>query len=382
MPPGMRVVLAPASFGALGPALAADAMAAGVRQVAPATDLIGCPISDGGYGMADAVRAARGGDVLTAPGLSGRVLLAGDTAYVEAGSSGSRGWAAASADAGTDSTYDLGLLIRRALDAPVRRIVIGLARDDTFDGGAGLLQALGAVLHGPTGPLSPGVSGAELLQVQSVDLSGLEGRLDGVLFAAAAPPVELLGLSGAAVRYGSTRPHVDVQLLDRALGHWAGILAAALPVAAAAARTATGAGAAGGAGLALAAFGGTLTPGAELLATEIGLAERVESAGLVLTGEPTYGWSSLRPPAPVAVVAGTAASCAVPCVVLAERVLAGRRETAVAGVDATYDLAPAELLASPAAGGAAGAAAGDVVAEDLAGRLRAAAARATRDWIR
>ena len=57
-----------------------------------------------------------------------------------------------------------------------------------------------------------------------------------------------------------------------------------------------------------------------------------------------------------------------PCVVLAERVLVGRREFAAAGVDAAYELEP-DLAGGPAE-----------AADRLRGRLAASAERVARTW--
>ena len=84
-----------------------------------------------------------------------------------------------------------------------------------------------------------------------------------------------------------------------------------------------------------------------------GLDAALDGAGLAVTGEGTFDWRSLRG-APVPEVARSAAARGVPCVVLAEQVLVGRREAAAVGVDAAYAVGgageppadPAEALAA------------------------------------
>jgi glycerate 2-kinase len=61
----------------------------------------------------------------------------------------------------------------------------------------------------------------------------------------------------------------------------------------------------------------------------------LDGAGLVVTGEATFDWRSLRG-SHVAAVAGAAVARGVPCLVFAEQVSAGRREAAAIGVDAAY----------------------------------------------
>jgi glycerate kinase len=96
-----------------------------------------------------------------------------------------------------------------------------------------------------------------------------------------------------------------------------------------------------------------------------GLDAALDGAGLAVTGEGTFDWRSLRG-TPVPEVARSAAARGVPCVVLAEQVLVGRREAAAVGVDAAY-----------AVGGDGGA-----PAADPAGALAALAETVARRWSR
>src|SRR4051794_29492966 len=66
-----------------------------------------------------------------------------------------------------------------------------------------------------------------------------------------------------------------------------------------------------------------------------GLDPALDGARLVVTGEATFDWRSLRG-SHVAAVAGAAVARGVPCLVLAQRVSAGRREAAAVGGDAAY----------------------------------------------
>ena len=99
-----------------------------------------------------------------------------------------------------------------------------------------------------------------------------------------------------------------------------------------------------------------------------GLDAALDGAGLVVTGEASFDWRSLRG-APVPAVAQAAAARGVPCVVLAGQVLVGRREAAAVGVDAAYGIA-----------GGAGGPGGSPV--DPAGLLAALAENVARRWSR
>src|SRR2546427_10530864 len=63
----MRIVVAPQEFkGTLAAAQAAEAMAEGVRRAMPDAAIDVIPLSDGGPGLIEAIRASRGGAVVAA----------------------------------------------------------------------------------------------------------------------------------------------------------------------------------------------------------------------------------------------------------------------------------------------------------------------------
>jgi glycerate kinase len=82
------------------------------------------------------------------------------------------------------------------------------------------------------------------------------------------------------------------------------------------------------------------------------LAEALRTADLVLTGEGSFDWHSLRDTV-VTAVAEEAAARGIPCLVLAGEVRVGRREAAAIGVQDSYSVAEhagraAAWLADPA----------------------------------
>src|ERR1700733_11050157 len=121
----MRVVLAPDAFpGRLSAGQVAAAMAAGWAEAAPVDQLDLAPLSDGGPGFVEVVRAAVGGDLLptTVSGPLGEsvpatVLIAdGTTAYVEAAEAcGLHLLAPAERDPGRTTTYGVGELVAAAV---------------------------------------------------------------------------------------------------------------------------------------------------------------------------------------------------------------------------------------------------------------------------
>ncbi|BCJ36720.1 hypothetical protein Athai_42230 [Actinocatenispora thailandica] len=92
----------------------------------------------------------------------------------------------------------------------------------------------------------------------------------------------------------------------------------------------------------------------------------LDDCDLVITGEGSFDFQSLRGKLP-AMVAAAAAERGVPCLVLAGRVDVGRREAAAAGIEAAYSVVDEvgsveAAMAAPAAG------------------LTALAARTARRW--
>ncbi|MGH3914394.1 MAG: glycerate kinase, partial [Pseudonocardiaceae bacterium] len=119
-------------------------------------------------------------------------------------------------------------------------------------------------------------------------------------------------------------------------------------------------------GAALLWLGAESVSGAVLVADSIGLDDALDAAELVVTGEGSFDWQSLRGKL-VTTLAEGAARRGGPCIVLAGQVSVGRREAAAAGVAATY--AAAELVGSV-----------EAALADPAGTLEAIAEHAARQW--
>ncbi len=174
------------------------------------------------------------------------------------------------------STVGTGELILAALDAGIRRIVLGIGGSATTDGGAGLLRALGAV--------------ADRDGSDPVRLTDLDPRLaETDLRIACDVTNPLLGPTGAAATYGPQKgaDPSQVEDLDRRLAGWADRLEVACGRRE---RDTPGAGAAGGVGFGLLCLGDRfrsleLVPGVDLVAEETGLDAKLVRADVVVTGE-------------------------------------------------------------------------------------------------
>jgi glycerate kinase len=345
----MKIVIAPDSFkDSLSAQGVADAIALGLAQVWPDAQLIKCPMADGGEGTVESILAACEGEqrrtVVRGP-LGATVEAAwgwlpqSHTAIIEmAEASGLQLVPVAQRDACISSTFGTGQLIRAALDAGAQRVILAIGGSATNDGGAGAMQALGVKLLDAQGQtLSPG--GLALAQLASVDLSEIDPRLAKVRFDIAADVNNpLCGSHGASAIFGPQKgaSPVQVEQLDRALGHFADHCATALNNDV---RDEPGSGAAGGLGFAAKAFlGAQFKAGVEVVAELVGLADAVAGADLVITGEGRFDAQTLRGKTPFG-VARVAREHGVPVIVIAGTLGDGYQALYEHGVDAAFALA-------------------------------------------
>lgn len=360
----MRIIVAPQEFkGSLTAVQAADAIAAGLTRALPSAVVEQVPLADGGPGTVAAVVAAAGGELRTVACRDplGRPITAafglvdgGRTAVVEmAAAAGLTLLRLEERDARRASTEGVGDLIRAALDAGVRRIVVGLGGSATNDAGSGMARALGVRFLDADGhELPPG--GAALHRLARVDIAGLDPRLRNVeVIGATDVRNPLCGPEGASAVYGPQKgaTPAEVAELDAALRHYADVLRRDLGVDVA---EQPGAGAAGGLGAALVAFlGARLRSGFELVAEVVHLEPRLAGADLALTGEGRLDGQSLFGKTTVGVVR-LARRHAVPVVALCGGLGEGWEQALAEGLTAAWSIAPgpatlAELEARAAA---------------------------------
>lgn len=327
----MRILVAPDKFrGTLTAAEAASAIARGWRRVRPDDLLEEVPMADGGEGTLDALLAALGGErrtVRVSGPLGDEVEAAFGLVHGAAGRIGIVEMARASGlellspsrrDPLRATTRGTGELIRAAVRAGAREVLVCLGGSATTDGGAGMAQALGIALLDAEGrPIGPG--GIGLLELARVDATGMDPPVRAARVQVACDvDSPLTGPRGAAHVYGPQKGATpeEVLLLDRALGHLAAVVHRDLGIDV---RSLPGAGAAGGLGAGLVAFlGARLRPGIQVVTEAVGLHRRVEAADLVLTGEGAFDASSLRGKVPGGVLE-VARGAGVPAVVLCGR---------------------------------------------------------------
>jgi glycerate kinase len=292
----MRFVIAPDSFkGSASAREVAQAIAEGLKAALPdaVCDLV--PMADGGEGTVDALVAATGGRIVSVrvTGPLGEpvdaffgILGDGETAVIEmAAAAGLHLVPPEKRNPMVTTTYGVGELMRAALDAGCRRLIIGIGGSATNDGGSGMAQALGVRLLDEQGN-EIGFGGGALERLARLDLSDFDRRVwDAEILVACDVTNPLTGPNGASAVYGPQKGATPemVRQLDANLRHYAAVLQRDLGVEV---ETVAGAGAAGGLGAGLLAFcRAQLRRGVELVIHAVRLPERVQKADLVITGE-------------------------------------------------------------------------------------------------
>ncbi|MGN7251720.1 glycerate kinase [Arthrobacter sp. SAFR-014] len=364
----MRIVIAPDKFkGSLSAPDVARHLETGLRSATadrPGTlgeegtlEVLRIPVADGGEGTLDAAVGSgfiRRSAVVSGPTgqpLTAEFAVRGREAVIEmAAASGLAvlpnydGGRPGSATARTASSVGTGELIRAALDAGCRQIILGVGGSANTDGGAGVLQGLGARMLDADGNELP-VGGAALAHLASIDFSGFDTRLEESRFILASDVDNpLLGPEGAAAIFGPQKgaTAADVGELDAALANFVQVLAAEIGPRAVKAANAPGAGAAGGVGYAaIAALAASRRPGIDVVLEFTRLAERLAGADLVITGEGSLDEQSLLGKTPMG-VARAAAEAGVPVLAVCGRTTLSQEQQQTSGFRQVYPLTALE----------------------------------------
>lgn len=292
----MKIIIAPDSFkGSLTALEVAKSIEKGIKKVDESIETVIVPMADGGEGTVQSLIDATGGKIIQTTvhdplfrqinsfyGIMGD----GKTAVIEmAAASGLPLLKNEEQNPLKTSTFGTGELIKDAINKGCTTIILGLGGSATNDGGAGMAQALGVRFLDEKG-IELGMCGAELVNIHSVDVSGIDRRINDLNFVVACDVDNpLCGVKGASNVYGRQKgaTETDVQTLDKGLAHFSEIMKAeygfdfnAFP----------GAGAAGGLGYGVMCFlGAKLERGIEIVTRVTKLAEKMEDADLVFTGE-------------------------------------------------------------------------------------------------
>lgn len=308
----MKIVIAPDSFKeSLSAMQVAEAIEQGFSEIFPQAEYIKLPMADGGEGTVESMVAATGGERVhvNVTGPLGQPVNGffgwmgdGETAVIEmAAASGLHLVAPEQRNPLITTSFGTGELILAALNHGARKIILGIGGSATNDGGAGMMQALGAHFHDIDGK-ELHVGGAALAQLASVDLSQLDARLAQTdILVACDVDNPLCGAKGASAVFGPQKGATPerVKQLDAALLHYGEKIELATGKSV---LNVAGAGAAGGMGAAL--FGllnARLQPGIEIVTEALKLADAVQGADLVITGEGRIDSQTIHGKTPVGV---------------------------------------------------------------------------------
>lgn len=285
------VLIAPDKFkGSLTAREVAENIAAGITahdEGAPRCTLL--PLADGGDGSVQAALAA-GYDAVsvlvsgpTGQPLTTTIAFDGHTAVVEVASIAGLGVLPGGNFRPLSATsYGVGEALRFAVEhLGARRVTVALGGSACTDGGAGMLNALGAIFIDESGEQvrpAPGIfSGLRHVRLDQVlPLAGVE------LVGASDVVNPLLGPTGAATVFGPQKgaSPVDVEYLEAGLTHYQRLTNPHGSVA-----DTPGAGSAGGIGFALLLLGGRLVSGANYFLDLLDFDTQAQAADLIITGE-------------------------------------------------------------------------------------------------
>ncbi|HHV3048996.1 TPA: glycerate kinase [Escherichia coli] len=305
----MKIVIAPDSFKeSLSAEKCCQAIKAGFSTIFPDAHYICLPIADGGEGTVEAMVAATDGNIvkLEVCGPMGEKVNAfygitgdGKTAVIEmAAASGLMLVAPEKRNPLLASSFGTGELIRHALDNGIRHIILGIGGSATVDGGMGMAQALGVRFLDADGqPLA--ANGGNLARVASIEMNECDPRLANCHIEVACDVDNpLIGARGAAAVF----------------------------------------------------LNADIKPGIEIVLNAVNLAQAVQGAALVITGEGRIDSQTAGGKAPLG-VASVAKQFNVPVIGIAGVLGDGVEVVHQYGIDAVFSILPrlaplAEVLAS------------------------------------
>ncbi|MDE9446282.1 glycerate kinase [Xenorhabdus bovienii] len=354
----MKIVIAPDSFKeSLSALQVAEAIEQGFREIFPQATYIRLPMADGGEGTVESLVAATGGqriscsvtDPLGQP-IDAFLGLLGDgqTAVIEmAAASGLHLVPMEQRNPLITTSYGTGELILAALEHGAQKLILGIGGSATNDGGAGMMQALGAQLWDGDCRILP-LGGAALTRLESIGLSGLDPRLNQLEITVACDVNNpLCGELGASAIFGPQKGATPemVKVLDSALHHYGMKIESltgkkVIDVA--------GAGAAGGMGASLlGCLDAKLQSGIEIVINTLKLEEAIQGADLVITGEGRMDSQTIQGKTPIG-VARVAKKFGIPIIALVGGMSRDYHVVHQHGLDAVFSIVPGACSLSDA----------------------------------
>ncbi|EJU6073744.1 glycerate kinase [Escherichia coli] len=317
----MKIVIAPDSFKeSLSAEKCCQAIKAGFSTLFPDAHYICLPIADGGEGTVDAMVAATGGNIVTLE-VCGPM---GETVNAFYGLTGD----------GKTAVIEMAAASGLMLVAPEKRNPL-LA--SSFGTGELIRHAL--------------ANGGNLARVASIEMDECDPRLANCHIEVACDVDNpLVGARGAAAVFGPQKGATPemVEELEQGLQNYARVLQQQTEINVC---QMAGGGAAGGMGIAAAVFlNADIKPGIEIVLNAVNLAQAVQGAALVITGEGRIDSQTAGGKAPLG-VASVAKQFNVPVIGIAGVLGDGVEVVHQYGIDAVFSILPrlaplAEVLAS------------------------------------
>ena len=325
----MKIVVALDSFkGSLSSREVAEAAVRGIRQVLPICELVGVNVADGGEGTVDAVVEALGGEIVATVvsdplgrPISARYGIAGKMAIIEmAAASGLPLLREEERNPLLTSAYGTGEMIMDAVKRGCRDFLVGVGGSATNDAGMGMLQALGFRFYDIDDQEIIDGCGGRLQDVARIDDAGVMDAVCQCCFTVACDvDTPFCGSEGAAYVFAPQKG-ADMEMvarLDAGMLSFAEVMKKTCGVDVTAM---AGAGAAGGMGGGFYAFlNATLKRGVDMVLDAIDFDSIIRGADLVITGEGTIDYQTVKGKTAAGVLARAKAQD-IPVVAIAGRV--------------------------------------------------------------
>ena len=299
----MKFLFASDSFkGTLSSKRTAELLAQAASEIFPGCEYSSIEVADGGEGTTDAVLSAVNGEKI-AVSVHGPLWeeisayygkLDDRRAVMEmAAASGLPLVPSEQRDPRKTTSYGTGEMIADALGKGFRDISIAIGGSATNDGGIGCMRALGVRFLDENGQELSGC-GADLAEIRSIDVSGLDPRVKECKFTVMCDVTNpLCGEKGATHTFGKQKggtPEI-LEELEKGMCNYRDILKNQFGVNM---DEVPGAGAAGGLGAALMVFlNGTLKSGIKTVLDLVEFDRKLEGVSLVVTGEGSTDWQSV-----------------------------------------------------------------------------------------
>lgn len=289
----MKIIVAPDKFkGSLSSMQACNSIAEGIKQAIPGAEVLQFPMADGGDGFDEVLArylkteniSCQTFDPLMRPVKANYQWRQQDKTAIISVAAASGLWLLKNEERNVlaTTTFGTGILIKHAIEKGAQKIILGLGGSATNDAGIGILSALGFKLldrHGDQ--LNP--VGGNLSLITKIDIPAVLPEVQFII--ACDVQNELYGTNGAACVYAPQKgaDKNAVKNLDDGLRNIALILQ---QQSGRHVENIKGAGAAGGISAALISFFDCrIESGAGIVIKASGIANELQGAALLITGE-------------------------------------------------------------------------------------------------